>query len=103
MTGDVLHARISAKRPRLAARFLFVTGGACSKQEADYLRASGCVTLLKPIDMKDIWAAIAGPPAHISGAPEGVATLRSDVPQDVTSDAPTLPPTAASEPPTGTR
>ena len=45
MTGDVLHARIAAKRPRVAEHFVFVTGGACSKREADYLRSSGCATL----------------------------------------------------------
>jgi len=103
MTGDVLHARISAKRTRMAERFLFVTGGACSKQEADYLRASGCATLVKPVDMKDIWRRLRRRPRTYRGAPEGIATLRSDPPQAVTSDTPTLPPTAQSEPSTGTR
>src|SRR4029079_3255618 len=93
MTGDVLHARICAKRPRLGERFLFVTGGACSKEEADYVRASGCATLVKPVDMKDIWTALAAPPTRISGAPEGVATLRSDVPQGSAAVS-TLPPPA---------
>jgi ActR/RegA family two-component response regulator len=102
MTGDVLHARICAKRPRLAERFLFVTGGACSKEEADYVRASGCSTLVKPVDMKDIWTALSSPPSRISGAPEGVATLRSDVPQASNAVASTLPPAAETEPPTGT-
>ncbi len=48
--GDVLHQRIQAKRPDLAARFVFVTGAALGKAEADYLKASGCATLLKPVD-----------------------------------------------------
>jgi signal transduction histidine kinase/ActR/RegA family two-component response regulator len=103
MTGDILHARISSKRARLAERFLFVTGGACSKEEADYVRASGCATLVKPVDMKDIWAALAVPPSHISEAPEGVVTLRSDAPQSTGSAAPTLPPINETEPSTGTR
>ena len=47
--GDVLHARVRARRPAVAERFVFVTGGACSKAEADYLRASGCPTHLKPV------------------------------------------------------
>src|SRR6266542_1390307 len=92
MTGDVLHARIASKRPTLAECFLFVTGGACSKSEADYLRASGCVTLLKPIDMKDIWTALSTPPPRPSSAPEGVATLRSDAPPPLRSEVPTVPP-----------
>jgi len=92
MSGDILHARISAKRPRLAERFLFVTAGACSKEEADYVRGSGRATLLKPVDMKDIWIALAAPNAHVSGATEGVPTLRSDAPQPTTSAIPTHPP-----------
>jgi signal transduction histidine kinase/DNA-binding NarL/FixJ family response regulator len=100
MTGDVLHARICAKRPRLGERFLFVTGGACSKEEADYVRASGCATLVKPVDMKDIWTALTAPATRISGAPEGVATLRSDLPQGSVSTLP--PPARETEPSTGT-
>ena len=91
MTGDVLHARISAHRPLIAAHFIFVTGGACSKREADYLRASGCPTLIKPIDMKDIWGALQTfPRATASG--EGVATLRPDTGDQRHSEIPTLPP-----------
>jgi len=108
MTGDVLHARICAKRPGLGDRFLFVTAGACSKKEADYVRGSGCATLVKPIDMKDVWGALAAPPSRISGAPEGVATLRSDAPpQAGSATAETLPPlgepVAEIEPSTATR
>jgi signal transduction histidine kinase/ActR/RegA family two-component response regulator len=91
MTGDVLHARINAHRPLIAAHFIFVTGGACSKREADYLRASGCPTLIKPIDMKDIWAALQIFPRATASA-EGVATLRPDTGESRISDAPTEPP-----------
>ena len=91
MTGDQLHARINAHRPLIAAHFIFVTGGACTKREADYLRASGCPTLIKPIDMKDILNAL-----HIFPRPtpsgEGVATLRSDLVDARHCDIPTLPP-----------
>jgi signal transduction histidine kinase/ActR/RegA family two-component response regulator len=91
MTGDVLHSRINAHRPLIAAHFIFVTGGACSKREADYLRASGCPTLIKPIDMKDIWGALQiFPRATASG--EGVATLRPDTGESRPSDMPTQPP-----------
>jgi signal transduction histidine kinase/FixJ family two-component response regulator len=91
MTGDVLHARINAHRPLIAAHFIFVTGGACSKREADYLRASGCPTLIKPIDMKDIWGALQTFPRTTSSA-EGVATLRPDIGDLRQSDIATLPP-----------
>jgi DNA-binding response OmpR family regulator len=102
MTGDILHARIRARRPRLGERFLFVTGGACTKEEADYVRASGCATLVKPVDMKDVLTALSSPLSRISGAPEGVATLRSD-PPNTGASASTLPPPRETEPPTGTR
>jgi signal transduction histidine kinase/ActR/RegA family two-component response regulator len=48
--GNLLHERIRSVRPEIAARFVFVTGGALGKDEADYLRASGCPTLFKPLD-----------------------------------------------------
>ena len=90
-TGDVLHSRINAHRPIIAAHFIFVTGGACSKREADYLRGSGCPTLIKPIDMKDIWGALQTFPRATASA-EGVATLRPDTGDQLPSDAPTEPP-----------
>ena len=91
MTGDVLHARINAHRPLIAAHFIFVTGGACSKREADYLRASGCPTFIKPIDMKEIWGALQTFPRATASA-EGVATLRPDTDEQRHSEIPTLPP-----------
>lgn len=91
MTGDQLHARINAHRPLIAAHFIFVTGGACSKREADYLRGSGCPTLIKPVDMKDIWAALQTFPRATASA-EGVATLRPDLGEPRDSEIPTLPP-----------
>jgi signal transduction histidine kinase/ActR/RegA family two-component response regulator len=91
MTGDQLHARINAHRPLIAAHFIFVTGGACTKREADYLRASGCPTLIKPIDMKDIWNALQTFPRPTTSG-EGVATLRPDLSAARHSEIPTLPP-----------
>jgi len=91
MTGDQLHARINAHRPLIAAHFIFVTGGACSKREADYLRASGCPTLIKPIEMKDIWGALQTFPRSTTSA-EGVATLRPDTDEPRHSEIPTQPP-----------
>lgn len=87
--GDVLHARVKAKRPEIAGRFVFVTGGACSKAEADYLRSSGCPTLLKPVDTKQILDALVAE----SSAQSAVATLSSEVPLHAReSGPPTVPP-----------
>ncbi len=52
--GDAMHARIAESRPELAPRFVFITGGALSKTQADYLRRSGCPILLKPADLTEI-------------------------------------------------
>lgn len=52
--GNVLHERIQQQRPAIAARFVFVTGGALGKDEADYLRESGCPTLLKPLEVASL-------------------------------------------------
>lgn len=52
--GDTLHARIASRRPELASRFVFVTGGALGKVEAEYLRNCGCPTLFKPVELKTL-------------------------------------------------
>jgi signal transduction histidine kinase/ActR/RegA family two-component response regulator len=57
--GHVLHQRVRAARPEIAARFVFVTSGALRTDEADYLRASGCATLLKPFDVAGLLELVA--------------------------------------------
>jgi DNA-binding NarL/FixJ family response regulator len=57
--GHVLHQRVRAVRPEIAARFVFVTSGALRTDEADYLRASGCATLLKPFDVAGLLELVA--------------------------------------------
>jgi len=52
--GDTLHARIAARRPELAQRFVFVTGGALGRAEAEYLKNCACPTLFKPIELKTV-------------------------------------------------
>ncbi|HYQ03689.1 MAG TPA: ATP-binding protein [Polyangiaceae bacterium] len=52
--GDTLHARIAARRPELAQRFVFVTGGALGRAEAEYLKKCACPTLFKPIELKTV-------------------------------------------------
>jgi ActR/RegA family two-component response regulator len=91
--GDVLHSRIKAKRPEIAEIFVFVTGGGCTKAEADYLRDSGCPTLLKPVNVDQILSALATPHPRISVEPEGLLTLQSDHPPETdVSDVTTQPP-----------
>ena len=52
--GDTLHARIAQRRPELAKRFVFVTGGALGRAEAEYLKGCACPTLFKPIELKTL-------------------------------------------------
>jgi signal transduction histidine kinase/ActR/RegA family two-component response regulator len=52
--GDTLHARMAARRPELAARFVFVTGGALGRAEAEYLKNCACPTLFKPVELKTL-------------------------------------------------
>ena len=52
--GDTLHARIATRRPELAARFVFVTGGALGRAEAEYLKRCACPTLFKPVELKTL-------------------------------------------------
>ncbi|MBX3181914.1 MAG: hybrid sensor histidine kinase/response regulator [Polyangiaceae bacterium] len=52
--GDELHARVERLRPELAARFVFITGGALSPEQAEYIRRSGRVTLHKPLDLDQV-------------------------------------------------
>ncbi|HEY6727075.1 MAG TPA: response regulator, partial [Polyangiaceae bacterium] len=74
--GNVLHERIRGVRPEIAARFVFVTGGALGKDEADYLRASGCPTLFKPLDTAGLLALLESRGAE----PTGVRTLAPSQP-----------------------
>jgi len=92
--GDTLHARIAARRPDLAERFVFVTGGALGRAEAEYLKNSDCPTLFKPVELKTIIDLLEdnGPE---SAPPNSVRTLNSP---SVTagarsSSAPSGPPT----------
>ncbi|MEO6600547.1 MAG: ATP-binding protein [Polyangiaceae bacterium] len=52
--GDTLHARIAERRPELASRFVFVTGGALGRSEAEYLKNCACPTLFKPVELKTL-------------------------------------------------
>jgi ActR/RegA family two-component response regulator/two-component sensor histidine kinase len=52
--GDTLHSRVAARRPELAKRFVFVTGGALGRAEAEYLKNCACPTLFKPVELKTV-------------------------------------------------
>lgn len=52
--GDVMHSRVTNARPELGSRFVFITGGAVTKAQAETIQRSGCPTLLKPVDFKEI-------------------------------------------------
>lgn len=53
-SGLDLHAKIAKQSPDLAARFVFVTDGVLSPERAAYVLASGCPTILKPLDLDDV-------------------------------------------------
>ena len=77
--GNLLHSRIARHRPEIARRFVFVTGGALGKDEASYLRASGCTTLFKPVELRSLLELLEDPnPA--SSPPNTVKTLLQEPP-----------------------
>ena len=84
--GDTLHARIAARRPELAARFVFVTGGALGRAEAEYLKNCVCPTLFKPVELKTIKdlledeAPESSPSASVRTLNPPSATRRSSIP-----------------------
>jgi len=75
VNGHVLHQRVRAERPHIADRFVFVTGGALGRAEADYVKSSGRPTLLKPVDVKALLALLEPEGAHDSSPPNSVRTL----------------------------
>jgi hypothetical protein len=86
--GNVLHERIREKRPDIAERFVFVTGGGLGRVEADYLKGSGRPALVNPIDVKSLLALLEPSPANDSSPPGSVKTLS----EPGASERPTLPP-----------
>jgi ActR/RegA family two-component response regulator len=73
--GNVLHERIRAARPELAERFVFVTGAGLGRAEAEYIKASGRPTLLKPVDVKSLFCLLGPPTRPPSSRPASVRTL----------------------------
>jgi signal transduction histidine kinase/ActR/RegA family two-component response regulator len=77
--GNLLHSRIARQRPEIARRFVFVTGGALGKEEAAYLRGSGCTTLFKPVELKSLLELL-NDASPASGPPNTVKTLLQEPP-----------------------
>jgi signal transduction histidine kinase/ActR/RegA family two-component response regulator len=98
--GDALHARIAARRPELAARFVFVTGGALGRAEAEYLKTCACPTLFKPVELKTLKDLLE------DDAPEStpVASVRTLRPPSASADRrSSAPPSRPSSAPPSTR
>jgi len=69
-------------------------------RRSDYVRASGCATLLKPVDMKDIWMALAAPAITNQRRPRRRRHAPLSTPQSPqTSAPPTLPRSKKPSPP----
>ena len=77
--GNLLHSRVVKLRPEVASRFVFVTGGALGKAEADYLRSAGCTTLFKPVELHTLLELLEDPHPD-SVAPNTVKTLQHQPP-----------------------
>jgi signal transduction histidine kinase/CheY-like chemotaxis protein len=88
VNGNVLHERIRAKRPDVAERFVFVTGGGLGRAEADYLKGSGRPALVKPIDLKSLLSLLEPSDSSDSSPPASLKTLS----EPGSSERPTLPP-----------
>lgn len=97
-SGDALHAAIAERDPALASRFVFVTGGVVTPEAADYLIASGCPTLLKPVRVEDVIALLGGEGDGETSPWSSVPTLREGW---TDSPPPPLPP--SDRPPPGAR
>lgn len=78
--GDTLHARIASRRPELASRFVFVTGGALGRAEADYLRSCACPTLFKPVELKTLKDLLTEDSEESPSSGSPAATVRTLVP-----------------------
>jgi len=58
MTGAQLHARVEARDPELARRFVFLTGGAFTDEAMEFLRRVACPCLDKPFDAEQLRRAL---------------------------------------------
>jgi DNA-binding NtrC family response regulator len=59
MTGMDLYAEVMQRDPKLASRFVFMTGGAFSARAQAFLQTVGTSCLQKPVDMSHLRSLIA--------------------------------------------
>jgi signal transduction histidine kinase/ActR/RegA family two-component response regulator len=78
--GNLLHARVAKHRPEIARRFVFVTGGALGKDEAAYLKGSGCSTLFKPVELRSLLELLEDVHPDSGTPPNTVKTLKEAPP-----------------------
>jgi DNA-binding NtrC family response regulator len=86
--GNILHERMRRARPKLADRFVFITGGALGQAEPDYIKTSHCPTLQKPLDLHSLHALLEPSDRGDSSPPASVRTLS----EPGASERATLPP-----------
>jgi CheY-like chemotaxis protein len=58
LTGMDLYAELERKRPELARRFVFITGGAFTEQARGFMRSVGKTALPKPCSQQELFDAI---------------------------------------------
>jgi CheY-like chemotaxis protein len=59
LTGDELYAEVRAFAPQQAARFVFVTGGAFTRQAREFLERVPNPWLDKPVDARKLYVLLA--------------------------------------------
>ncbi|HSC86913.1 MAG TPA: response regulator [Polyangiaceae bacterium] len=58
-SGRALHERIAGQLPRLASRFVFVSGAPFTSRDGEYFTRTGCPYLTKPLQVEDLFALLA--------------------------------------------
>lgn len=59
MAGDMFYRAVKQTKPHLCERFIFVTAHADNPKVEEFMRATGCVGLMKPVSTDDLVRAIA--------------------------------------------
>lgn len=74
-SGLDLHRQLALERPALAAKLIFLSGGALTRADAEYVRENGFACLTKPVAHDKLLATVRS--AHAGRpSPEGTLTLR---------------------------
>jgi signal transduction histidine kinase/ActR/RegA family two-component response regulator len=65
MSGSELFEAVKKRWPKLAQRFIFITGGACSQEAREFLESPGLISIHKPFQAAELLELIE---AHAAGA-----------------------------------